>query len=87
MPQLRLSRWRAARRLFRCVRRAARLAFVLRALDGALAGASRREIAETLTSEGRVQTDLERSWRSSRVRRAVSRGRPLMNSGYRDFLV
>jgi hypothetical protein len=76
-------------RLFPLERRGARLAFVLRALDGSLAGASHREIAEALIGEGRVQAD----WKDpgdhlrDRIRRAVARGRALMNGGYRDFLV
>ncbi|OWK19815.1 hypothetical protein AJ88_37525 [Mesorhizobium amorphae CCBAU 01583] len=76
-------------RLFPLERRGARLTFVLRALDGSLAGASHREIAEALIGEGRVQSDWKdpRDHLRDRIRRAVSRGRALMNGGYRDFLV
>ncbi|RWN55699.1 MAG: DUF2285 domain-containing protein [Mesorhizobium sp.] len=76
-------------RLFTPERRGTRLTFVLRALDGSLAGASHREIAEALIGEGRVHSD----WNDpgdhlrDRIRRAVARGRALMNGGYLDFLV
>ncbi|WP_245420725.1 MULTISPECIES: DUF2285 domain-containing protein [Mesorhizobium] len=75
-------------RLFRREKRGARLSFVLRALDGSLAGASHRDLAEALIGQGRVHAD----WRDprghlrDRIRRAVSRGRALMNGGYKDFL-
>jgi hypothetical protein len=65
-----------------------RLRLVLQALDGFLAGASQREIAEALFGVSRVSRD----WRDSgghlrdRVRRAVRRGRTLMNGGYRSLL-
>jgi len=76
-------------RLFPPERRGARLTFVLRALDGSLAGASHREIAEALIGERRVQSDWTdpRDHLRDRIRRAVSRGRALMNGGYKDFLV
>ncbi|WP_240547399.1 DUF2285 domain-containing protein [Mesorhizobium tianshanense] len=76
-------------RLFPPEKRGPRLTFVLRALDGSLAGASHRELAETLIGQRRVRAD----WRDprdhlrDRIRRAVSRGRELMNGGYRHFLV
>ncbi|CCV05899.1 conserved hypothetical protein [Mesorhizobium metallidurans STM 2683] len=76
-------------RLFPPERRGPRLTFVLRALDGSLAGASHRELAEALVGQRRVHAD----WRDprdhlrDRIRRAVSRGRALMNGGYRDFLL
>ncbi|QND62394.1 DUF2285 domain-containing protein (plasmid) [Mesorhizobium huakuii] len=75
-------------RLFPPEKRGPRLTFVLRALDGSLAGASHRELAEALIGHRRVNAD----WRDprdhlrDRIRRAVSRGRALMNGGYRDFL-
>ncbi|RWN64370.1 MAG: DUF2285 domain-containing protein [Mesorhizobium sp.] len=75
-------------RLFPPEKRGSRLTFVLRALDGSLAGASHRELAEALIGHRRVHAD----WRDprdhlrDRIRRAVSRGRALMNGGYRDFL-
>lgn len=65
-----------------------RLRFVMQALDGALAGASHREIAVALFGAARVEED----WNShsaylrDRVRRAVKRGRALMNGGYLNFL-
>ncbi|WP_245319603.1 DUF2285 domain-containing protein [Mesorhizobium temperatum] len=76
-------------RLFPPDKRGPRLTFVLRALDGSLAGASHREIAEALIGQGRVHAD----WRDprdhlrDRIRRAVTRGHALMNGGYRDFYV
>ncbi|WP_342586884.1 DUF2285 domain-containing protein [Mesorhizobium sophorae] len=56
---------------------------------GSLAGASHREIAEALIGKGRVHADWNdpRDHLRDRIRRAVSRGRALMNGGYRDFLV
>ena len=69
-------------------RASARLALVLRALDGHLAGASRQQIAISLFGQRRV----EREWRDpggfirDRVRRAVARGRHIMTSGYLDLL-
>ncbi|WP_353806516.1 DUF2285 domain-containing protein [Mesorhizobium sp.] len=76
-------------RLFPPERRGARLTFVLRALDGSLAGASHREIAEALFGQWRVHSDWNdpRDHLRDRIRRAVSRGRALMNGGYLDFLV
>lgn len=65
-----------------------RLRFVLRALDGSLAGASHREIAAGLIGVDRVRD----SWRNdndnlkNRIRRAVQRGRMLMTKDYRRFL-
>jgi len=65
-----------------------RLAVVLRALDGYLAGASQQQIAISLF--GRKQ--VEREWRDpggyirDRVRRAISRGRHMMTSGYLELL-
>ncbi len=66
----------------------ARLALVLQALDGHLAGASQRQIAVSLFGPKRVES----GWRDSgncmrdRVRRAVRRGRHMMDSGYLDLL-
>lgn len=68
--------------------RGARLALVLQALDGWLAGASHREIAEGLFGRPRVEVD----WGDpgdhlrDRTRRAIRRGRTLMDGGYRCFL-
>ncbi|MER8383118.1 DUF2285 domain-containing protein [Mesorhizobium sp. M1399] len=60
-----------------------------RALDGSLAGASHREIAEALIGQRLVHSDWNdpRDHLHDRMRRAVSRGRALMNGGYLDFLV
>lgn len=65
-----------------------RLPLVLRALDGHLAGASQQEIALSLFGRRRVETE----WRDpgsnlrDRVRRAISRGRHMMTSGYLELL-
>lgn len=65
-----------------------RLALVLRALDGHLAGASHQQIAIALFGGRRVES----AWRDpggyirDRVRRAISRGRHMMTSGYRELL-
>ena len=59
----------------------------LRALDGALAGASYRTIAEVLFGTERVAAE---PWKTSslrgRVLRLVAEGRRLMEGGYREFL-
>lgn len=68
--------------------RGRRLRLVLQALDGWRAGAAYRDIAVALCGEARVETD----WRHpgdhlrDQVRRAVRRGRVLMEQGYRAFL-
>lgn len=68
--------------------RGERLALVLQALDGWLAGASHREVAEELFGHDRVEAD----WGDpgdhlrDRTRRAIRRGRALMDGGYRQFL-
>ena len=66
-----------------------RLMFVLRALDGWLAGASYREIAIALFGAQRVAADWTdpRRYMLDGVRRAVSRGRQLMTGGYRQLLL
>lgn len=75
-------------RLFPPEARGSRLRLVLQALDGSLAGASQREIATALVGRQRVQAD----WTDpgdhlrDRVRRAIRRGRVLMNCSYQDFL-
>ncbi|WP_245322482.1 DUF2285 domain-containing protein [Mesorhizobium sp. WSM3882] len=76
-------------RLFPPEKRGHRLTFVLRALDGSLAGASHRELAEALVGQRRVHADWRdpRNHLRDRIRRAVSRGRGLMKGGYRDFLL
>lgn len=76
-------------RLFLPEKRSRRLCFVLRALDGALAEASHREIAEALIGEERVRADWAEPGENlrDRIRRAIRRGRSLMDGGYRNFLV
>ncbi|HEY9537407.1 MAG TPA: DUF2285 domain-containing protein [Kiloniellaceae bacterium] len=65
-----------------------RLRLVLQALDGWLADASQRDIAFALFGEACVEAD----WRDprdhlrDRVRRAIRRGRGLMEGGYRALL-
>jgi hypothetical protein len=67
---------------------AARLALVLQALDGWRAGARHRDIAEALYGHERVAKDWADPRESLRdqVRYAISRGRTLMEHGYRAFL-
>ena len=67
---------------------AARLALVLQALDGWRAGARHRDIAEALYGFERVALDWADPRESLRdqVRYAISRGRALMDHGYRGFL-
>lgn len=65
-----------------------RLRLVLRILDGALAGASHREIAQVIFAD---EFSTERWYAPGRplrdrVRRAIYRGNQLMHKGYRDFL-
>lgn len=75
-------------RHFRSDGRHVRLASVAQALDGALSAAPYREIAIALLGRDRVTT----AWRHpgeylrDHVRRAIRRGRALMNGGYRRFL-
>ena len=75
-------------RLFPPDRRGRRLRFVLRALDGALAGLPHRDIAAALFGEERVRADWSdpRDHLRDQIRRAVGRGCALMNGGYKDFL-
>jgi hypothetical protein len=75
-------------RHFRSERTAGRLARVAQALDGALRSASHREIAIALYGRVRVSDDWNDPGEYLRdgVRRAVRRGRLLMNGGYRQFL-
>lgn len=67
---------------------AKRLALVLQALDGWLAGARHREIAEAHYGADRVARDWAdpREHLRDQVRHAIVRGRALMNHGYRAFL-
>ncbi|MDG4882025.1 DUF2285 domain-containing protein [Mesorhizobium sp. WSM4884] len=75
-------------RFFRPEPRRARLRWVLRALDGSIAGVLHREIGVALFGEARVDDDWADPGDHLRdiVRRAVRRGRALMNGGYRQFL-
>ncbi len=75
-------------RLFPPDPRAKRLSFVLQALDGALDGATHREIADALFGKERVDRDWNDPGNHLRdqIRRAIRRGRYLMAKGYRDFL-
>jgi hypothetical protein len=68
--------------------RAPRLRVVLQALDGALSGATYQEIAVVLFGAEHVAADWNDPGRHmlDRVRRAVRRGRELMNGGYLKFL-
>ena len=65
-----------------------RLRNVLQALHGSLAGASHRDIAVALFGAERVKADWNDPGENLRdcVRRAVKRGRDLMNGGYLKFL-
>jgi hypothetical protein len=65
-----------------------RLKHVLRALDGALAGASHREIGAALFGGERIRAEWYAPGRPLRykVRRAVHRGYALMQGGYRKLL-
>ncbi|MER8492373.1 DUF2285 domain-containing protein [Mesorhizobium australicum] len=69
--------------------RCSRLRRVLRALDGFIAGASHREIALALFGRARVEQDWADPGDHLRdsVRRAVRRGRSLMNGGYKRLLL
>jgi len=66
-----------------------RLRVVLQALDGWLAGTSQRDIGVALFGEARVEADWRdpRDYLRDQVRRAVRRGRELMDGGYRKLLL
>lgn len=83
-----LSSGHLSRRHFRSERTAGRLLRVTQALDGALCEASQREIAVALYGRVRVSDDWNDPGEYLRdgVRRAIRRGRLLMNGGYRHFL-
>lgn len=68
--------------------RASRLLNVLKALEGAMAGLSHREIALLIFSRERVESDWggRQHHLRDQVRRAVAYGHVLMNGGYRQFL-
>lgn len=67
---------------------APRLRTVLQALDGSLAGASHREIACSIFGSARVDRDWDNPGRhlQDQVRRAIRRGRDLMEGGYLRLL-
>jgi hypothetical protein len=67
---------------------ARRLRLVLRALDGALDGASHRDIAIAVFGIERVKADWADPSESLRnfIRAAIRRGKALMKGGYRNFL-
>ncbi len=69
-------------------RRGARLAKVILALDGWLSGAHHREIAIRLFGAKRVANEWSNGgdYLRDQVRRAISTGRELMESGYRKLL-
>ena len=67
-------------------RGASRAIFVLRSLDGWRAGKSQREIASILFGVGRVQREWPEGQLRDTVRRAIGRGRCLMDGGYLAFL-
>lgn len=64
--------------------RALRMARILQALDGAMAGARHRDIAVSLFGERRVLKDwgLPDDHLRDHVRRAIAHGRALMNGGF-----
>lgn len=68
--------------------RSRRLAVVLQVLDGSLTSASHREIAIALFGRQRVEVDWHDpgNYIRDKVRRALRRGRYLMNHGYLSFL-
>lgn len=76
-------------RFFTAEPRSTRLGRVLRALDGSLAGSSHREIGKVLFGPARIDRDWADPGDHLRdmVRRAVRRGRSLMNGGYERFLL
>jgi len=67
---------------------ARRLKTVLQALDGAVAGASHREIAVAIYGQNRVDADWNDPSENLKdhIRKTVRRGFRLMNGGYRSFL-
>lgn len=83
---LALGRLRPLRR--RAIGRSPRLTAALRALDGALAGASHRDIAEVLFGAHQVRRDWSDPGENlrDRVRRAIGAGRRLSALGYRRLL-
>lgn len=68
--------------------RSARLGFVLQVLDGYLATASQRDIAGAMLDRRRVNADWTNrgDYLRDRMRRALRRGRQLMQKGYLRLL-
>ena len=87
LNDLHVSGW-LSHRYFPPEPRGRRLSVVLQALDGYLAGASYREIARALFGPIRTEADWSNPGDHLRdhVRRAIKRGRSLMEGGYRQFL-
>lgn len=83
-----LSSGRLLPRYFSPESRGRRLTAVLRALDGALQSFSHREIATALYGRKRIEADWNNPGEHLRdsIRRAIVRGRALMNGGYRRLL-
>lgn len=67
-------------------RRAGRWAMMLRAFDGAAAGASQRDIAAVLYGERAVREDWQAGFLRTRVQRLLSGARGLVRGGYRKLL-
>ncbi len=65
-----------------------RLQTVLRAFDGASAGASHREIATVLYGPVRIGTDWDdpREHLKDHIRKTIRRGFDIVHGGYRSFL-
>lgn len=66
--------------------RAPRYAMMLRAWDGAKAGASQREIAVALFGETAVRRDWEAGFLRTRVQRLIRGAQALIGGGYRRLL-
>ncbi|WP_136661638.1 DUF2285 domain-containing protein [Nitratireductor sp. XY-223] len=67
-------------------RRAGRWAMMLRAFDGAAAGASQRDIAAVLYGERAVREDWQAGFLRTRVQRLLSGARTMVRGGYRKLL-
>ncbi|PWB81379.1 MAG: hypothetical protein C3F11_15425 [Methylocystaceae bacterium] len=72
--------------LYVAERRASRYALMLRAWDGAQAGASQREIAMTLFGENAVRRDWDAGFLRTRVQRLIRGAEQLVGGGYRRIL-
>lgn len=67
-------------------RRAARWLLMLRAWDGAQAGATQREIAAALYGERAVREDWSAGYLRTRVQRLIRGAEKLIGGGYRELL-